>query len=56
MATVERVGPSHIHTRVATLAPKATLPGERAASITIIHHQSTKAGVGFYASRQPEPG
>jgi hypothetical protein len=56
MATVERVGPSHIDTLVATLSPRATLPGECATSTTIIHHQSTKAGVGFYASRRPEPG
>ena len=56
MATVEGVseaGKLGTHTRVATVAPARqvyyTLP-------PFFHHQSTKAGVGFYASRWPEPG
>jgi hypothetical protein len=56
MATIERIRTlAHLYTRSHS-RPEATLPGKSVAFSTIIHHQSTKAGVGFYASRRPEPG
>ena len=56
MATVERIWTlTHSYTRSHS-RPEATLPGKSAAFSTIIDHQSTKSGVGFYASRRPEPG
>ena len=57
MATVERLDNSHPHTHVVAAAPKATPAGQVSyAHHHLFHHQSTKAGVGFYASRRPEPG
>ena len=58
MATVERVRrldntQTHTHTRVATIAPTGQV---YYAPPPLFHHQSTKAGVGFYASRRPELG
>ena len=60
MATVERVrrlDNSHPHTRVVAAALRQPLPGK----CTTLHHDIStinppKAGVGFYASRRPEPG
>lgn len=55
MATIEWIQ-TLTHSYVCSHSrPEATLPGKSTVFSTIIHHQSTKAGVGFYASRRPEP-
>ena len=56
VATIERnQTPIHTYGR-SCHHPKVTLPGQSKAFSTTIHHQSTKVGVGFYATRRPNVG
>lgn len=56
MPTIKRIwNPILSYTRSFS-HPEAPLPGKSTAFSITVHHQSTKAGVGFYASRRPEPG
>ena len=55
MATVERIQTLTYSYARSHSRPEATLLGKSAAFLHHFHHQSTKAEVGFYASRWPEP-
>src|SRR4051812_2964417 len=53
MAIVERIRTSSYSYARSHSRLEATLPGK---STALFHHQSTKAGVGFYASQMPNLG
>ena len=54
MATVDRIRTLAYSYAHSYSSPEATLAGKSVAFSSILHHQSTKAGVGFYASRRPK--
>ena len=55
MATIERIQ-TRVHSYACSCSrPEETLPGKSTPFSTTIHHESTDVGVGFYASRWPEP-